>query len=1135
MKYIVTLSFLLLSFAAFGQDLQQLDPSQREAWKRSYRMLNSEQKVLGLPPAPAVQQNPVIPVQPIAAPSARGQSQEGPIRFSANGKPLTPEGYELEFELPRESLASGICGTRIPTVPGANTRANCPVQSPCDVAANRNAAIPTGATPIKYFNIRWTVVRDGTAASNITQAGVDLLMNELNADFLPWRIQFCAAPANFVNDITHYTLNVITEDASLKSTHGANFNQVVNVYVVGSITNPGAGGYAYFPYDPFGGTNARGGIVLSRSNSAPGSHTLAHEMGHVFGLHHTFRGVSEVNQCSNCYERVSFASGAAADGDTEGDWCSDTHPHPNIAFVCGPPGSSSTAACDLFNWNNTPFQNHMSYSFCATQNFSPQQAGRMHCMINTYLGSWVAAGGTVCGNQPPVAAFSGAPTLIQAGMTVQFTDQSLPSGLVTGWQWNFDVGAIGGVTPATFVGQNPPPVQYNTPGTYTVRLTASNANGSNTATRTAYITVVAPATDCDTLDVQWNTPPPTRNFYTWGVNDYVTGVPNTNNEFAYLQRFFTPNAGTSQVGAVRLGLASFLDPDSSMRISIVVYRDNGTGAPDIAFGPIGSLTNIEPGGDLAVPGGNFFTEVWVPFPTLITIPTTRFHIGISISGNGPGDRLVVISTLNGQGQTLGNNYVLANPLNPAAFNYLTSPGYGIDFDLNIIPMMGEWPATTIVTDYLQLVGCDSTFALLVNEVLFAQTLVSMTVNFSTGGQITTSNPATVDSLFFIFTTPPPISIQFNTLNACGRSHTRNVNINYGFQTSPIADFSKVQPNPICMGTSVTFNATPATGISSYQWDWGDGSSTTTAGATANHTYNTPGRYYVRLVATDANSCGGERLKLDFVEIVNCSVTPPAAAFSVMPVSGCASVNFAFSDGSANNPSAWVWDFGDGTFSAQQNPSHTFSLPGTYTITLSATNAGGTTTATQSVVVNDCPLSTPVQLFGMRRQYSAELSWSSPFPAYGGAYTVERQTGIGFDPVGIVEGGAAGLYVFSDENAPRGLLRYRVRWKLADGSEGFSNTIELSDDNPGGRWLAAHPNPLTAGTNLRLTAWTDAGEVAYLVLRDGMGRELTRMAPSAADSGWHNWEMRLPALAAGVYLLDARSSEGRTAQLRIVVR
>ena len=49
---------------------------------------------------------------------------------------------------------------------------------------------------------------------------------------------------------------------------------------------------------------------------------------------------------------------------------------------------------------------------------------------------------------------------------------------------------------------------------------------------------------------------------------------------------------------------------------------------------------------------------------------------------------------------------------------------------------------------------------------------------------------------------------------------------------------------------------------------------------------------------------------------------------------------SFTDSSTNTPTSWSWTFGDGGSSTAQNPSHTYTAGGTYTVSLTATNAGG---------------------------------------------------------------------------------------------------------------------------------------------------------------------------------------------------
>ncbi|MCB0705572.1 MAG: PKD domain-containing protein [Saprospiraceae bacterium] len=92
---------------------------------------------------------------------------------------------------------------------------------------------------------------------------------------------------------------------------------------------------------------------------------------------------------------------------------------------------------------------------------------------------------------PPVTNFTANQTTITAGQSVNFTDLSTNS--PTAWNWNFQSGS-----PGSSSSQNPS-ITYNNPGTYNVSLTTSNSAGSDTETKTQYITVnpsvIAPIAD----------------------------------------------------------------------------------------------------------------------------------------------------------------------------------------------------------------------------------------------------------------------------------------------------------------------------------------------------------------------------------------------------------------------------------------------------------------------------------------------------------------------------------------------------------------------------------------------------------------------------------------------------------------
>ncbi|GAB5419291.1 MAG: hypothetical protein Crog4KO_27200 [Crocinitomicaceae bacterium] len=88
----------------------------------------------------------------------------------------------------------------------------------------------------------------------------------------------------------------------------------------------------------------------------------------------------------------------------------------------------------------------------------------------------------------PLPFFSGTPLSVTEGDFVNFTDLSADGGNpISNWTWSFPGG-----TPNSFVGQTPPPIQYNTAGQYDVTLSVTNSLSTQSATQTAYINVSVP-------------------------------------------------------------------------------------------------------------------------------------------------------------------------------------------------------------------------------------------------------------------------------------------------------------------------------------------------------------------------------------------------------------------------------------------------------------------------------------------------------------------------------------------------------------------------------------------------------------------------------------------------------------------
>jgi PKD repeat protein len=100
--------------------------------------------------------------------------------------------------------------------------------------------------------------------------------------------------------------------------------------------------------------------------------------------------------------------------------------------------------------------------------------------------------------------------------------------------------------------------------------------------------------------------------------------------------------------------------------------------------------------------------------------------------------------------------------------------------------------------------------------------------------------------------------------------------------------------------------------------------------------------------------------------------PPVADFSASLTAGLTPLTVAFTDQSTHNPTAWYWDFGDGSFSTEQNPSHEYQDPGLYTVSLTATNAHGpdTESKTDYILVVDPDLLVTIFADG----FEAALNW-----------------------------------------------------------------------------------------------------------------------------------------------------------------
>ncbi len=171
----------------------------------------------------------------------------------------------------------------------------------------------------------------------------------------------------------------------------------------------------------------------------------------------------------------------------------------------------------------------------------------------------------------------------------------------------------------------------------------------------------------------------------------------------------------------------------------------------------------------------------------------------------------------------------------------------------------------------------------------------------------------------------------------------------GLTAQPLANFTASLTSG-CSPLNVQFTNTSSGGPTSFLWSFGNGNSSSLQNPSA--TYVVPGTYEVSLRVT--NSLGTDiKIKSAFITVF----TSPIASFTVNKTAGCTPLLTQFTNTSSTGSSAittWLWDFGDGNISNQQNPIHNYLTTGAKNVLLTVTDANGCSgnkLVTASVVVS----------------------------------------------------------------------------------------------------------------------------------------------------------------------------------------
>ena len=208
-------------------------------------------------------------------------------------------------------------------------------------------------------------------------------------------------------------------------------------------------------------------------------------------------------------------------------------------------------------------------------------------------------------------------------------------------------------------------------------------------------------------------------------------------------------------------------------------------------------------------------------------------------------------------------------------------------------------------------------------------------DFGDGTTSTEQNPT------HTYSTPGTYTVTFTATNEVGSNvKTQTITVNY---PAPVADFA----GNTTSGTApldVKFTDKSTGKVTGWNWDFGDGTTSTEQNPT--HTYSAPGTYTVVLTVTGP---GGDDNKIQ-TNYITVNYPAPIAGFDTNTTKGTAPLNVKFTDKSTGNVTGWNWDFGDGTTSTEQNPTHKYTKAGTYTVKLTVTNHGSSTVQTRIITV-----------------------------------------------------------------------------------------------------------------------------------------------------------------------------------------
>ncbi|HEX5001054.1 MAG TPA: PKD domain-containing protein [Bacteroidia bacterium] len=660
------------------------------------------------------------------------------------------------------------------------------------------------------------------------------------------------------------------------------------------------------------------------------------------------------------------------------------NPLPNVSFIADPvcngnttvfqnTSTISTGNIASWNWNfgdggvNATFGPQHLYAQSGTYNVTLQAVSGMGCT------AWVT--NSVSVSDVPQAAFTANVACI--GTPTQFTNNTvITNGTVTSWSWDFGDGSASA--------SQAPAHTYSAPGLYTVTYIAQSAAGCSDTVSAQVLVLEGPQIDFTAQDVCQGLPVLFANSSSIGggaITQYAWAFGDGNSSSATNPSHIYGAAGIYQV---TLTATSDQGCQATDTISVEIYNNpnavaSATGVCDglpVQFTNNSTINSGSITGVYWAFGDGSSSNAQNPAHQYGTAGAYTAQLVLTSDHGCRDTALVPVSVhelpavaFTGTNACLGTavqftdqSAVTGSTVTGWTWNFGDGSTSTAQNPTHNYAAYGSYHVTLMATSAF---GCLDSGSSTVNVypvpvAAFAgnDACVGETIQFydqsqiAGGGTFTatwdfgdgSSGTGSVPQHAYAASGTYSVTLTVTSSNGCTSAITKQFTIH----APPVANFSAQNA---CAGTQVIFNdlSSSANGaISSWSWTLGDGTSSVAAAPV--HTYNTFGTYNVSLTVISIYGCSGSTssditiypVPVPVISAVNNCVYDPVSFNSITAVGDTTLYNY-------------MWTFGDGTTSAQDDPVHQYPGAGSYTVTLTMTTGNGcTATATSSVDIWPAP-------------------------------------------------------------------------------------------------------------------------------------------------------------------------------------